>query len=225
MSPLALDPHPFGCPLGLACTPSEMPDRVLQVVLRLRDLTFPTVHVVNPSRGASYPILNLYAHADDPRPRVVLFPGWEDDRASVRRRLDYGRQLTLLRRIHDAGVPGEQLEQWHGDALEGLVEVPFEVPMAVTAPRMVGVAHELFDAMGDLLRITVATVPRPAGPDLHVVRLYAPNEARPRLILFPGWWSALESPRDRVDPAAVAAWLQGEATRREIPVEALRRAG
>lgn len=224
MSPLALDPHPYGCPLGLACTPSEMPDRVLQIVLRLRDLTSPTVHVVNPSRGASYPILNLYADADDARPRVVLFPGWEDDRASVRRRLDYGRQLTLLQRIHDAGVPGEQLEHWHGEALDGLADRPLLLPMAVTAPRMLGVAHELFDALGDVLRITIAALPRPDGPDLQAVRVYAPGEARPRLVLLPGWSTSAEAPRDRVDATAAAAWLEGDAGRRELPIAALREA-
>lgn len=213
MSLPTFDPHPYGCPLSLGCTPSEMPDRVLQIVLRLRDLLFPTVHVVNPSRGASYPLLNLHARADDDHPRVVLFPGWEDDRASVRRRLDYGRQFTLLQRIQEAGVRGEQLEQWRGEPLDGGSDEPVLLPVAVTALQMTGVIHDLQAYLGDLLRVRVLPLPRASGADLQVVRLYAPtDEALPRLMLYPAWASAAETPRGRVSHEQIAARLASEPT-------------
>lgn len=204
----ALDPHPYGCPLCLACTPSEMPELVLQAVLCLRDLLFPTIHVVNPSRGASYPLLNLHADPRDERPRLVLFPGWEDDRASVRRRVDYGRQATLLQRIHASGVRGERLEEWHAEPIDAVADAPLCLPLAVTAHRMAGVVYELLDYLGDKLRLTVVTLPRAPRLDVHVVRLYAPAEHRPRVTLVPGWSAAAEIPRARVDAETAAAWLR-----------------
>ncbi|MCA9567576.1 MAG: hypothetical protein KC656_07025, partial [Myxococcales bacterium] len=55
----SLDPHPLGCPIGIALTPSEMQKAVAVICLKLRDIAFSTVHVVNPSKGEAYPMLNL----------------------------------------------------------------------------------------------------------------------------------------------------------------------
>lgn len=220
----ALDPHPFGCPICLAHTPAQMPEVITQLVLKIRDLLFPSVHVINPSRGQSYPILNLHVDEDDDRPRVVLFPGWEDNRGSARRRLHYGRQVTLLQRIHDAGVRGERMEDWRGEPLPGVQDEPLQLCLAVTADGMLDAARDLNEYLGDQLRVTLTQVPQEHGPDLVITRLYAPNrEKNPRLVLFPAWRGVVENPSDRLerdDLAEILAWAEG-ANLRELPVEVL----
>jgi len=179
----ALDPHPLGCPIGIALTPDEMQDAVVQICLHLHDIVFPTVHVVNPSRGKSYPMLNLHTQRDDGRPRLVIFPGWEDQQK--KRRVGWKRQATLMKRIADAGVEGEMLDL---NEKERETDGPYQVSLACCAMRMDELILDLNDYFGDVVRITVGTIPQKEKADIKVVRLYAPNsETKPRLIFFPGW--------------------------------------
>ena len=106
----AFDPHPFGCPLGLRVTPSDMTDAVVAACVKL-DVLHPCIYVINPSKGQPYPVLFLYADQGDKIPRIALFPGWEDDKREYRR-VDYARQATLLQRIRDGGLPGESPESY-----------------------------------------------------------------------------------------------------------------
>lgn len=219
----SLDPHPYGCPICVATTPANMPEVITAVYLRLRDLLFPSVHVINPSKGQSYPILNLHVDEEDERPRVVIFPGWEDNRESVKRRLGFGRQMTLLKRIHDAGVRGERLEDWRGSAPSMDEDEPLNLSVAVPAPRMVDIVHDLYDYLGDQLRMTVTTVEQEQGLDLHVLKLYAPTqEKKPRIVLLPGWTTATERASDRVTEEVQLEILGHIAAHRikEVPVEA-----
>lgn len=215
MAQLNFDPHPLGCPLGIAVTPDEMQIAVAQICLRLHDLVFPTVHVVNPSRGKSYPMLNLHLQKGDGRPRMVLFPGWEDD--TRKRRVNWKRQSTLMKRIADAGVEGETLEL---NDKERDSDQPFEASLACPATAMDSRILDLNDYLGDVLRITVGSVRQDRGPDMKVVRLYAPNaEKVPRLIFYPGWTRGDEDASDWVD-AAMRADLRHKADRTsEVPIE------
>ncbi len=169
-----------------------MPGLILGICAKLGDLLHPTIHVINPSRGHSYPILNLYVDDGDPKPRMVLFPGWEANKRTAKRRLDYARQMTLLQRINDAGVHGETLDEWRTDATAPEVDGPLHISMAFSAPLMEAFITDLDDILGDHLRMTVQTITDGPLP-MHVVKVYAPtSEREPRLILFPGWTGATE---------------------------------
>jgi len=170
-----------------------MPDLILGVCSKLGDILHPTIHVITPSKGSAYPILSLYVDDDDPKPRMVLFPGWEAKKRSSKRRLNYGRQMTLLKRITDAAVHGETLDEWRNNMPVPQVDGPMLVSLALSAPLMEGFITDLDDILGDHLRMTVQTIADGPLP-MHVVKVYAPTrESQPRLILFPGWTSATES--------------------------------
>ena len=194
----ALDPHPYGCPISAVATAEDMPDLILGICSKLADILHPTIHVIHPSKGSSYPILSLYVDDGDPKPRLVLFPGWEAKKRSAKRRLDYARQMTLLQRIVDAGVHGETLDQWRNLMPIPAVDGPLMVSMALSAPLMEGFVTDLEDILGDHLRMTVQTIQDGPLP-MHVVKVYAPTaESQPRLILFPGWSSAIERKGDDI---------------------------
>lgn len=222
MAPGAFDPHPHGCPVGLRFTPSEMPDVVTAICLKLRDLLHGSIFVINPSRGQAYPVLYLYTDPDEALPRVVFFPGWEDDGKAARRRVDFARQTTLLQRIHDAGVAGESLESWRGAPSDRTGPGPLQLPLGVPAPQVDEVVHDLFERLGDLLRITVTRVPGRDGP-ISVTRLYSlVDEKRPRLVLFPGW-EGRDERGPEIDASRMDALMARIADEHlpEIPVEAL----
>lgn len=210
-----LDPYPLGCPLGLALTPAEMQRAVAVICLKLRDIATSTVHVVNPSKGEAYPMLNLFRDRNDTKPRLVVFPAWEDARR--RRRVDWKRQDTLIRRIHDAGVEAEAIDFSEVESDDGK---PFEASLAATAVEMDNLIHDLDAYFGDITRITVTTLERHRAPDLKVIRIYAPNsETTPRIVLYPGWTGASERDDQAVDDAKRQG-LRIEARRtREVPIE------
>jgi hypothetical protein len=211
----ALDPHPLGCPLGIALTPDEMQKAVVQICLHLHDLCFPTIHVVNPSKGDSYPMLNLHTQRNAVRPRLVIFPGWETKQRT--RRVGWQRQATLMKRIADAGVEGEMLDLTEK---ERETDGPYEVSCACVASDMDGLIVDLNDYLGDVMRITVGTLREEDAPDLKVVRLYAPNsEKKPRLIFYPGWTGTEETEDTRIT-AADHKDLRKRADRTaEVPIE------
>lgn len=210
-----LDPYPLGCPLGITLTPAEMQRAVPVICLKLGDIAFATVHVVNPSKGEAYPMLNLLSDRRDDRPRLVLFPAWEDKRR--RRRIDWRRQDTLMRRIHDAGVEAEALDFSDEEGDDGK---PFEASLACTAVEMDNHIQDLNAYLGDIARITVTQLERHRAPDLKVVKIYAPNsETTPRLVLYPGWTGAAESEDQAIDEEKRVG-LRLEARRaREMPIE------
>jgi len=214
MATLALDPHPLGCPVGVACIPSQMPELLVGLCVKLRDLVHPTVHQINPSRGQSYPILNLYASVDADVPRLVIFPGWEDNRGSAKRRLGYARQVTLMDRIHHAGMRGEDIED-QPDASSPQDNEPFRMGVAMTAAEFDVFVYDLFAYMGDLLHLTVATLPSRGVADLRVVRAYAPSDRTLRLVLFPSWAGDAETKAARIGASEQLALLQ-ELERRKI---------
>ncbi|MEZ4319823.1 MAG: hypothetical protein R3F61_20090 [Myxococcota bacterium] len=211
----ALDPHPLGCPLGIALTPEEMQAAVVQICLHLHDLVFPTVHVVNPSKGQSYPMLNLHRQRGDGRPRLVIFPAWEDQERS--RRVGWKRQATLMKRIADAGVEGETLDL---NEKERESDGPFEVSLACTATEMQSMILDLNAYFGDLVRLTVGTITQAEGPDLRVVRMYAPNaEKKPRIIFYPGWTGVTESDDGFVDDTKRLDLRHRADRTAEVPIE------
>jgi hypothetical protein len=100
--------------------------------------------------------------------------------------------MTLLKRINDAGVHGESLGEWSGDATLPVMDGPLHISLALSAPLMEGFITDLDDILGDYLRMTVQTIIEGPLP-MHVVKVYAPTkESRPRLIFFPGWATATE---------------------------------
>lgn len=204
-----LDPHPFGCPVGLAHTAAEMRELIGGVSMRLRDLLHPTIHVINPSKGAPYAILNLHADSAENRARVVLFPGWEDNKETKRRRLKFTRQHALLKRIVDAGVPGESLEDYRADLRPDDHRAPVHVSLDCTAADMDARIHDLYDYLGDYLRITVAVLTQGTRmPPIRILRLYGVAEERvPRVVLFPGWVGTEEVEGQRIRAEQRAALL------------------
>ncbi len=189
MTPPVLDPYPLGCPIGIALTPAEMQQAVALICQKLLDIACTSVHVVTPSRGDAYPMLNLLSHRGASKPRLVLFPGWEDARR--RRRITWKRQDTLMRRIRAARVEAEPMEVAENDGNEG---GPFVCSLACTAAEMDALIHDIDAYVGDLARITVTKFPW-EGENLRVVRIYAPNgEPTPRLVFFPGWFGDEETP-------------------------------
>lgn len=217
----AFDPHPYGCPLAIRVVPSEMSEVVAAVCVQLGDLLVPSIYVINPSKGQSYPVLFLSADRTDPSPRIVLFPGWEDNRRSDKRRLDFARQTTLLRRIHDGGLPGESLESYRGAATDRLPPGVLVLPLAASLPEVDGMIADLYHRLGDHLRITVTQVPQIKGrPNLPVVRCYAlAEETRPRIVWVPGW--AAPGERDALDMSRMDRLLTRLVGLPEIPAEVI----
>lgn len=212
----AFDPHPYGCPIAIRVSPSEMTGVVGAVCAQISDLLVPSTYVIHPSKGQSYPVLFLSADRADPTPRLALFPGWEDNTRTEKRRLDYQRQTTLLQRIHSAGLPGELPEV--------LAEPPSGVlvlPIAASVPEVDGMLADLYLRLGDLLRITVTHLSQVKGrPNLPVVRCYSPvEEGRPRIVWVPGWASTGE--RDPLDMSRMDRLLGRLSGLPEIPAEAL----
>ncbi len=221
--PLPFDPHPWGCPIGLRATPAEMPETLTAVCLKLRDLMHGSIFVINPSRGTEYPILSLYADAGARRPRVVWFPAWEDNRQSRKRRIRFDRQTTLLQRLTEAQVAGESLEEFRGRPSDCQGPRPLMLPLAASAHQMDTVIRDLYDAVGDVLRVTVTTVPQVDAHDLQVVRVYSlADEHEPRMVLFPGWAGELESRATELDRARMEEVMGTLGAMRipEVPVEA-----
>ena len=217
----ALDPHPYGCPISTAATAADMSDLILGICGKLGDILHPTIHVITPSRGSPYPILNLYVDDGDPKPRMVLFPGWEANKRSAKRRMDYARQMTLLQRIVEAGVHGETLAEWRQGADVPVANGPVQVSIALSAPLMEGFLTDLDDVLGDHLRMTVQTLTDGPLP-MHVVNVYSlTSESQPRLILFPGWSSATERLGHEIGAAEQAAILDALATAKvkAVPLE------
>lgn len=208
MGRVALDPHPLGCPLMLAHTPAQMREVVTRICQKLRDVAQPTVHVVNPSKGQSYPILNLHG-PDGGAPRLVVFPAWEDNAQSAKRRVTWGRATTLIQRIHDSGVRGETLESFGAFDASTIAE-PYAMCIAATADAMDAAVFDLQSALGDVARITVASVPQPNAPDLQIVRIYATKELMPRLVFAPAWRGTEERPDQRVDLKLLGALVESE---------------
>lgn len=210
-----LDPHPLGCPVGIAVTPVEMQQAVAVFCLKLRDIAISTVHVVNPSKGDAYPMLNLLSDRSDERPRLVLFPGWEDK--GRRRRISWKRQDTLMKRISQAGVEAEVIEP---DDIEGDDGKPFEVSLAAPASEMDSLIHDLDDYLGDIARLTVTTLERHNGVDIRVVKLYAPNsESTPRIVFYPGWTGSKEVESALVDDDKRMGFRLEARRAREVPIE------
>jgi len=218
---LSFDPHPYGCPMGLAVTPERMPELLTRVCIQLRDLVHASILVITPrkGRGDSYPVLYLWAVEGDDKPRMVFFPAWEDN--GGRRRLDYKRQFTLMERIADAGVAGEDLEDYRGVVDDERAKDAVVVRLAVSSAQMASVVNELLEYLADLTRVVVLEVPRPSGIDLLVVRVYGVGpETKPRLVLMPNWEGEGESPTRRITERDEAEILGQLADLREVPAEA-----
>lgn len=193
---MSFDPHPFGCPLCVAATPSQMREVLTALCLKLADVFRPSIHVINPSRGKSYPICSLQVAGED-KPRLVIFPGWEDDDEAPKRRVNWGRQVTLLQRIADAGVRGETLQQYGASSRSGDYTDAYVLPIACTAADMPTVLSDLDAFLGDLLKLRVALVPDGSGSTVHLVGAYAENEKFPRLWILPAWRGKKELPENR----------------------------
>lgn len=210
----SLNPHPLGCPFALALDPDQMQKTVPWICLKLRDVTFPTVHVVNPSRGKSYPMLNLHVDKEARLPRVVFTPAWEDP--DHKRPIGWKRQATLMKRIHDAGVEGESIETFDVED-DGK---PLVLTLAITAPEMSSALHDLNDFLGDIVRITVGNIKNAGGPDIMAIRLYAPNaENTPRIIMLPGWTGVDDTPAGWVDDERKMKLARDADRTAEIPIE------
>lgn len=211
---LAFDPHPHGCPLTLAVPPQDMPAAVKTVYVQLRDLVHCAVLEVAPQKRRAYPLLQLFALPDDKRPRLVLFPAWEDDGAT--RRLDFDRQYQLLQQIHDEGVEGEPLEAFRGIVDRQRAVEPPVLRVAFTVDGMKGLVDDLLEYLADLARVMVVKVPLDRKP-VVVVRIYGVGpETVPRLVLVPYWGNDGE-PLDEASQSRLLAALAG---RPEIPAEA-----
>jgi hypothetical protein len=213
---LGFDPHPYGCPIGARVAPKEMHDLVRGIWAKLRDVVHVGVFVVNPSKGDPYPLLFLSGNVDGAQ-RVVLFPGWEDDRR--RRRVDYARQVALLQRISDAGIAPEPLESTHGTPSERLGAGALYLPVDVQPTGMSQVLHDLWERLGAYLRLTVTTLDGPDGP-LQLVRAYVlDDEVEARLVLYPGW----KSDGSELRPDELAALEREARVVRgvELPIEVL----
>ncbi len=196
-----LDPYPYGCPIGVLATPSEMSLVVRDLCVRLRDVLHASIVVIRPSKGQSYPLLQLYGDESDAVPRVVLFPAWEADKRDPKRRIGYGRQMTLLRRMHDGGVRGEAIPS--GEA--SLSSTAMLVPLAVAPHQMRDLAVDLVDRLGDCLRFSGLE----QGSAL-MVRAYGPGEeATPRLLLHAAWRQDGEGDDDIVSGAWVLSQIKG----------------
>lgn len=194
---MSFDPYPFGCPLCVSATPSQMREVLTVVCLKLADVFQPSIHVINPSRGKSYPICSLLIPGEG-KPRFVIFPGWEDDDESPKRRVNWGRQVTLLQRIADAGVRGETLQQYgalsrSADSADAQV-----LPIATTAADLPTVLGDVNTFLGDVLTLRVALVPDGDGNLVHVVGAYFESEPFPRLWLMPAWKGRAETLENRL---------------------------
>ncbi|MEQ1567039.1 MAG: hypothetical protein ABMA64_15480, partial [Myxococcota bacterium] len=214
-----LDPFPHGCPVGLRATPSEMGELVVSLAARMRDLWDASVFVINPSKGQSYPVMFLGVTGKARRP-IALFPAWEDD--GRKRRVTYGRQMSLLARIASAGVSGESLDSFapHHAGI-GRIGPPLLVPLASSIQEAAGLYRDLFDHLGAAARMTITAIPVASGrPEIPVARCYAREETvRPRMVWFPGW--AATGDRDLIDVRRMELLLQKSEQRdlAEIPAE------
>lgn len=193
-----LDPHPYGCPLCLGVTPSHMRDAITALCIKLQDVLRPSIHVINPSKGKSYPILNLTRPGED-RPRIVIFPGWEDDDESPKRRVGWGRQMTLLGRIAEARVRGETLQQYGASARSGDHTDPFVMTVARTSSEMLDVYVDIQDYLGDMLTLRLAEG-RDHGGMVPILSIYAQDESLPRVQVVPLWRGAFETADARLKP-------------------------
>lgn len=180
---LSFDPHPHGCPVGVRATPSEMPDLVSAICLKLRDVLRASIYVINPSKGQPYPVLFLHSDSREGPPLVALFPEYEDD--GRRRRVDYARQTTLLQRIAEAGVPGETFDSYRGFPSARTGAGPAEIALAADDGDMDAVLHDLYERLGEMLRITVTRM-RLAERTVPVLRVYVLDDERsPRMVIYP----------------------------------------
>ncbi len=186
-----LDPHPYGCPICLGVTPSHMRDAITALCIKLQDVLRPSIHVINPSKGKSYPILNLTRPGED-RPRIVIFPGWEDDDESPKRRVGWGRQMTLLGRIAEARVRGETLQQYGASARSGDHTDPFVMTVARTSSEMSDVWTDIQDYLGDILTLRISEGRDATGP-VPILSIYAADESLPRVHVVPTWRGAFET--------------------------------
>lgn len=203
-------------------TPSEMTELVSRIYLQIRDLLHSSVHVINPRKGDPYPILNLYEDDAATVPRVVMFPGWENDRASARRRLGYTRQVQLIQRIADAGVEGEDLESYRG-ITGGRSKRPLQLSLGLPEAQLENVLIDMDAKLGDLVRITLTRITW-RGDTASAIRLYGPvDDGAARIVFWPAWFGNAEGPAQRIDKEKRAGlWeqiRQGAGT--EVPLEAI----
>ncbi len=217
MNLASFDPHPWGCPIGIRATPADMPELVSAVCLKLRDVLRASIYVIHPSRGQPYPVLFLHASdAKEGAPLLALFPEFED--TGRKRRVDYGRQTTLLRRIAEAGVPGETFESYRGLPSARVGAGPVELPLATDGADMEPVLHDVYERLGELLRITVTRV-WVGEREIPVLRVYVLDDERhPRLLIYParvGGRGMDQGLRDEL----LGAIADRRAT--ELPIEAL----
>lgn len=175
-----------------------MPQFVRDLCVRLRDVFDATIHVVKPRGGASYPVLSLYRPDHAVVPALVLFPAWEVDARDPSRRIGFGRMVTLLRRIAEAGDRGEEIDRREqtGDA------TPLLVPLAVTAAEMAAVEVDLRGRLP-----SGASLESIEGGGLRVLRLRGPDD-RVRLVLHPGWRGNVEADEDLVSGTWVLSRLK-----------------
>lgn len=215
---LTFDPYPYGCPVGFAADPEEFRALLPELVMRLVDNYHFSVHVVEPSKGQPYPLLNVMPDRDS-TPCVVFFPGWED--AKRRRRVDFKRQSTLLERIHKNEVPPDKIEDMV-DVAGTVLDDPLMVNFAATAPQMPQVINDLDHYLGNQMRITVQTLDARSPIPLRIVRIYAPtSEDTPRIIGFPNWRSAVARKQDELRPSDWDELLERAEVEQtpELPVE------
>lgn len=197
----ALDPYPYGCPVGVFATPSEMSGVVRTLCLKLRDLVHTSIHVIRPSRGAPYPVLSLFAEESDAVARIVLFPAWEIDRRDPKRRLGYERQITLLRRLHEGGVKGEAIPHTDAPSQSGIAVVA----LAAEPAQMNAIAGDLADRLGDLLRFSVV-----ARDGVVAIHAAGPgSDATPRVVFTPAWRTDGERDEDIVSTTWVLSHVEG----------------
>ena len=200
---LVFDPYPLGCPVGLVATPEDFQAIVPELVMRMHDVFKFSVHVVEPSRGQPYPLLNILRKKNDP-PSLVFFPAGED--AKRKRRVNFKRQSELLSRIHKSSVPPERVEDVV--AIDGTIhDDPLVLRLACTAAQMPQAIEDLHTYVGDKMRVAVQTLNGNDPIPLRIVRLYA-MDISARIIAFPGWRAAAERAQDAFSEEDCYAMLE-----------------